>query len=36
MNIHEVANLAGHSNIHTTLIYTNPSKKEMKRKINML
>lgn len=35
-SIHEVANLAGHSNIHTTLLYTNPSKEDMKRKMNSL
>ncbi|MGM0836553.1 MAG: tyrosine-type recombinase/integrase [Bacillota bacterium] len=36
MSIHEVANQAGHSNIHTTLIYTNPSRKEIMEKINNL
>lgn len=36
MSVHEVANLAGHSNIHTTLLYTNPSKEEMKNKVNLL
>ncbi|KNY30150.1 tyrosine-type recombinase/integrase [Pseudobacteroides cellulosolvens] len=36
LSVHEVANQAGHSNIHTTLIYTNPSREEMKRKINLL
>ncbi len=35
-SIHEVSNLAGHSNIHITLLYTNPSKEEMKRKMNSL
>lgn len=35
-SIHEVANQAGHSNIHTTLLYTNPSKEKMKEKANML
>lgn len=35
-SIHEVASFAGHSNIHTTLIYTNPTKEEMKRKANLL
>jgi integrase/recombinase XerD len=36
LSVHEVANQAGHSNIHTTLIYTNLSREEMKRKINLL
>ena len=35
-SIHEVANQAGHSNIHTTLLYTNPSKEKMKEKANLL
>ncbi len=35
-SVHEVANQAGHSNIHTTLIYTNPSRKKMKDKANLL
>lgn len=34
--IHEVANQAGHSNIQTTLIYSNPSAKRMKEKANKL
>lgn len=34
--IHEVANQAGHSNIQTTLIYSNPSAKLMKEKANKL
>lgn len=34
--IHEVAYLAGHSNIQTTLLYTNPNKKIMKNKMNIL
>jgi len=34
--IHEVANLAGHSNIQTTLLYTNPSREKMKNKMEML
>lgn len=34
--VHEVANQAGHSNIHTTLIYTNPTREEMKKKANLL
>ncbi|PID03758.1 transposase [Sporosarcina sp. P2] len=36
MSIHEVANQAGHSNIHTTMLYTNPTKKEMLEKMNRL
>jgi len=36
MSIHEVANQAGHSNIHTTMLYTNPTKKEMLEKMNLL
>ncbi|MHC0037899.1 tyrosine-type recombinase/integrase [Pseudoneobacillus sp. C159] len=35
-SVHEVANLAGHSNIHTTLLYTNPSKKDLLEIINKL
>lgn len=35
-SIHELANQAGHSNAQTTLIYTNPSAKEMKDKANRL
>ncbi len=35
-SIHEVANQAGHSNVQTTLIYSNPSAKEMKDKANRL
>lgn len=35
-SVHEVANQAGHSNIHTTLIYTNPSWEKMKDKANLL
>lgn len=34
--IHEVANQAGHSNVQTTLIYSNPSAKQMKEKANKL
>ena len=33
LDIHEVANQAGHSNINTTLRYTNPTMQEMKNKI---
>lgn len=36
LEIHEVANQAGHSNIHTTLQYTNPTIDEMKRKMSRL
>lgn len=36
LNIHEVAQQAGHSNIHTTLMYTNPNLEEIKRKLNNL
>ena len=35
-SIHEVANQAGHSNVQTTMIYSNPSAKEMKEKANRL
>lgn len=35
-SIHEVAYLAGHSNVHTTLLYTNPQETEMKEKMNTL
>lgn len=34
--VHEVANLAGHSSIQTTLIYTNPSRETMKNKTELL
>jgi integrase/recombinase XerD len=36
MSVHEVANQAGHSNIHTTLLYTNPTKSELIQKMNQL
>lgn len=36
MSVHEVANQAGHSNIHTTLLYTNPTKEELIEKMNQL
>jgi len=36
LNVHEVAAIAGHSNIHTTLLYTNPSRKKILEKINLL
>ncbi|KEH84578.1 phage integrase family protein (plasmid) [Clostridium novyi A str. NCTC 538] len=35
-SIHEVANQAGHSNIHTTLLYTNPTMEAMKKKAELL
>lgn len=35
-SVHEVANQAGHSNIHTTLLYTNPTKERMKSKAELL
>ncbi len=35
-SIHEVANQAGHSNVQTTLIYSNPTAKAMKDKANLL
>jgi site-specific recombinase XerD len=35
-SIHEVANQAGHSNIHTTIRYTNPARETMKNKANKL
>jgi len=36
LGIHEVAYLAGHSNIHTTLLYTNPDKEKIKKKLENL
>jgi integrase/recombinase XerD len=36
LSVHEVANQAGHSNIHTTLLYTNPTKQELIEKMNQL
>ncbi|UJF35763.1 tyrosine-type recombinase/integrase [Paenibacillus hexagrammi] len=36
LSIHEVANQAGHSNINTTLLYTNPDKAKLKRKMELL
>ena len=36
LSIHEVANQAGHSNINTTLLYTNPDKTKLKRKMELL
>ena len=35
-SINEVANQAGHANIHTTLLYTNPTREKMKEKANRL
>ncbi|AJK38516.1 TnP I resolvase [Bacillus thuringiensis] len=35
-SIHEVANQAGHSNIHTTLLYTNPNQLQLKNKMELL
>jgi integrase/recombinase XerD len=36
MSVHQVTNQAGHSNIRTTLLYTNPTKDELIRKTNQL
>ncbi|WP_223068306.1 tyrosine-type recombinase/integrase [Paenibacillus caui] len=36
LSIHEVANQAGHSNINTTLLYTNPDKAKLKHKMELL
>jgi Site-specific recombinase XerD len=36
LSIHEVAYLAGHSNVHTTLLYLNPSRESMRNKIRHL
>ncbi|SNT25787.1 Site-specific recombinase XerD [Anaerovirgula multivorans] len=33
---HEIAAQVGHSNIHTTMLYTHPSRSEIKRKANLL
>ena len=35
-DVHEVASIAGHSNIHTTLLYTNPTRQKMLDKLNRL
>lgn len=35
-SINEVTNQAGHSNVHTTLLYTNPTREKMKEKANLL
>lgn len=36
LSIHEIANQAGHSNIQTTLQYTNPDKVKLKEKMELL
>jgi integrase/recombinase XerD len=36
LSIHEVANQAGHSNVNTTLLYTNPDQKKLKSKMELL
>ncbi|NLZ35779.1 MAG: tyrosine-type recombinase/integrase [Clostridiales bacterium] len=36
LSVHEVAYLAGHSNIHTTLLYLNPSRESMRNKMCQL
>jgi len=36
LSIHEVANQAGHANINTTLLYMNPDKTKLKRKMELL
>jgi len=36
LSIHEVANQAGHSNVNTTLLYTNPDKAKLKSKMELL
>lgn len=36
MSVHEVANQAGHSNIHTTLLYTNPTREKILAKMDRL
>ena len=35
-DVHEVAYIAGHSNIQTTLLYTNPSRQKMLDKLNRM
>lgn len=35
-SVAEVANQAGHKSVQTTMIYTNPSKEQMKKKCNLL
>lgn len=34
--VKRLANQAGHSNVHTTLLYTNPTREKMKEKANLL
>ncbi|WP_291967282.1 tyrosine-type recombinase/integrase [Caloramator sp.] len=36
LSVHEVAYLAGHSNVHTTLIYLNPSREAIRYKMSQL
>ena len=36
LDVHEVANQAGHSDIQTTLLYLNPTKEELMKKMNRL
>jgi integrase/recombinase XerD len=36
LSIHEVANQVGHSNINTTMLYTNPDKAKLKSKMELL
>ena len=36
LSVHEVANQAGHSNIHTTLLYAHPNRDELIKKMNKL
>ena len=36
LSVHEVAYLAGHRNIHTTLIYLNPSRETIRYKMSQL
>ncbi|QDZ76509.1 tyrosine-type recombinase/integrase [Bacillus cereus] len=35
-HVHEVTHIAGHSNVHTTLLYTNPYRTKMLDKLNLL
>lgn len=36
MDFHQVASQAGHSNIHTTMLYTNPNKQKLLEMMNKL
>lgn len=36
LDVHEVAAMAGHSTIHTTLLYTNPGRKRILEKMNAM